>query len=129
MQNSSIEILGTRDRRRRWGVEEKLRIVAECEEPGATLRAIAARHDVYPTLLGTWRRLARQGQLSGEPNPRLMPVRVAETVSSLSATPASSAATVPNDTIEVTLPNGCRIRVGNDASLSALRRVMAVLRG
>ena len=41
MSNSSIEILGARERRRRWSVEEKLRIVAETEEPGASLRAVA----------------------------------------------------------------------------------------
>jgi transposase len=55
MPNSPIEILGVRERRRRWSVDEKLRIVAEAEEPGARLRAVAARHDVYPNLLGTWR--------------------------------------------------------------------------
>jgi hypothetical protein len=33
------------------------------------------------------------------------------------------------DTIEITLPDGSRVRVGNDVSLAALRRVMTVLRG
>jgi hypothetical protein len=33
MPNSPIEILGAWERRRRWSVEEKLRIVAECDEP------------------------------------------------------------------------------------------------
>ena len=56
MSDGSVEILGARERRRRWNVGEKLRIVAECDEPGASLRAVAARHDIYPTLLGTWRR-------------------------------------------------------------------------
>jgi hypothetical protein len=46
MSNSPIEILGTRESR--WSVEEKLRIVAESEEPGAIVRAVPARHDVYP---------------------------------------------------------------------------------
>jgi hypothetical protein len=32
-------------------VEEKLRIVAETHEPGATVGGVAARHDVYPSLL------------------------------------------------------------------------------
>ncbi len=33
------------------------------------------------------------------------------------------------ETIEVVLPDGSRLRVGNDVNLTALRRVMTVLRG
>jgi hypothetical protein len=32
-------------------------------------------------------------------------------------------------TIEISLPDGSRVRVGDDVSLRALRRVMAALRG
>jgi transposase-like protein len=49
MSNSTIEIIGARERRRRWGVEEKLRIVAETHEPGASVRAVQVRracHDL-----------------------------------------------------------------------------------
>jgi transposase len=48
MSNSQIEIINGWERRRRWSLEEKLRIVAESREPGASVRAVAARHDVYP---------------------------------------------------------------------------------
>ena len=46
----------------------------------------------------------------------------------------SSAAPVVSEqnaagTIEVVLPDGLRLRVGNDVGLAALRRVMTVLRG
>lgn len=37
MLNGTVEIIGGRERRRRWGVEVKLRIVAETQEPGACL--------------------------------------------------------------------------------------------
>jgi transposase-like protein len=60
MSNSQIEIISARERRRRWSVEEKFRIVAETHEPGASVRAVAARHDVYPNLLRTWQRLVRR---------------------------------------------------------------------
>jgi transposase len=36
-----MEIMTGVERRRRWRVEEKLRIVAECEQPGASLAAVA----------------------------------------------------------------------------------------
>ncbi|MBN8902521.1 MAG: transposase [Rhodospirillales bacterium] len=39
MPDSPIEILGARERRRRWSVDEKLRIVAESHEPGGSVRA------------------------------------------------------------------------------------------
>jgi Transposase len=56
---SAMEIIGERERRRRWSVEAKLRIVGETHEPGACVRAVAARHDVYPSLLHYWRRQVR----------------------------------------------------------------------
>jgi transposase len=34
-----------------------------------------------------------------------------------------------SEAIEIMLPNGLRLRVGNDVGLAALRRVMLVLRG
>jgi hypothetical protein len=40
MLNTTIEIIGGRERRRRWSVEEKLRIVAETHESGASVRAV-----------------------------------------------------------------------------------------
>ncbi len=33
------------------------------------------------------------------------------------------------DMIEISLPDGSRVRVGSDVNLTALRRVMTVLRG
>jgi sulfotransferase len=59
MPDSTIEIINGREGRRRGGVEETLRIVAETHEAGATVGAVAARHDVYPSLLRTWRRQVR----------------------------------------------------------------------
>lgn len=49
------ETIGGRDNRRGWGVEKKLRIVAEAQEVGACVRGVA-RHDVYWRLLHSgWR--------------------------------------------------------------------------
>ena len=51
-----MEIITGVERRRRWRVEEKLRIVAECERPGACLAAVARQHEVSSGLLWNWRR-------------------------------------------------------------------------
>ena len=58
-----VEIINGRERRRRWSTEDKLRLVAEMAEPGARVRAVAARHGVCESLLFTWRRQVRDGVL------------------------------------------------------------------
>ena len=129
MSNSPIEIISARERRRRWSVEEKLRIVGETHEPGASVRSVAARHDVYPNLLRTWQRLVRHGRLSAAPPACFVPVRVLEPAPTPVAVPPAVADRPAGDTIEISLPNGNRVRVGNDFNLTALRRVTTVLRG
>jgi transposase-like protein len=129
MSNSTIEIIGARERRRRWGSDEKLRIVAETHEPGASVRAVAARHDVYPNLLRTWRRQVREGRLVAAQPMGFIPVHIAGSTSA-PAKPLLPAYDRPGaETIEIVLPDGSRLRVGNDVNLAALRRVMTVLRG
>jgi transposase len=61
-----MEIITGVERRRRWRVEEKLRIVAECERPGACLAAVARQYDVSSGLLWNWRRQARRGVLGAD---------------------------------------------------------------
>ncbi len=98
MPDSTIEIINGREGRRRWGVEEKLRIVAGTHERGATIGAVAARHNVYPSLLRTWRRQVRDGHLTTPRAQPFVPVRL--------TTPPPPAPPVnnqpANDTIGVT---------------------------
>ena len=126
MVDGTIEIIDGKARRRRWSAAEKLRIVAETHEPGTTIRAVAARHDIYPSLLHTWRRQAREGHFSAHPLAQFVPVRLSDTPPPkppLMAEPALAGL------IEVVLADGVRLRLGNDISTTALRRVIAVLRG
>src|SRR5271156_1967227 len=115
MSNGTVEILGGKERRRRWELEEKLRIVAESQEPGANVRAVAACHDVYPSLLHNWRRQVREGRLAPSSPARFVPVRLARLPPTAIALP--SANEQPSaETIEIVLPDGCRLRVGNSTS-------------
>ncbi len=65
--NGVVEIITGRERRRRWSLQDKIRLVAETNEPGSMIRAVAARHGVCETLLFTWRRQAREGLLGSVP--------------------------------------------------------------
>jgi transposase len=74
-----MELITVRERRRRWSPAEKLRIVAESHEPGALIRAVAARHGVCESLLFSWRRQVRDGVLVAPEMPVFMPAQILET--------------------------------------------------
>ena len=59
-----VEVITSVQRRRRWTAAEKVRMVEETNEPGATVGLVARRHGVAPNQLFTWRRLAAQGALT-----------------------------------------------------------------
>ena len=59
-----MEIITGVERRRRWRDEDKLRVLAEAEQPGARTSEVARRHDISRGLLWYWRRQLRQGRLA-----------------------------------------------------------------
>lgn len=136
-----VEIITGRERRRRWSVEDKLRIVAETHVAGAQTRAVAARNGLCDSLLYTWRRHARQGVLVAPETPMFMPVRTLE-----APNPAPLPSTAPGRAVEPQVPearqvhqasqtglieidlgDGRRIRVGHDVNVVALQRVLQAL--
>jgi transposase len=129
--DGTIEIITGRERRRRWGVAEKLRIVAESQESGVRVCDVAARHDVYPSLLHGWRRLVREGQLVPEAALNFVPVRLAAVPDDSPVLESSPAA--PTDrvtaTIEIVLPLGGRVLIRRDTPVPMLRAVIQALRG
>ncbi len=129
MSNGVVEIITGRDRRRRWGSEEKLRIVGETHERGARVSEVAARHDVYPSLLHYWRRQVREGRLVAAPPTRFVPVRLTEPEPLATAVSPRIDERHAAAAIEIMLPDGCRLRVGNEVGLATLRRVLTALRG
>ena len=129
MLNGTVEIISGRERRRRWGLEEKLHIVAETQEVDACVREVAARHDVYPSLLHNWRRQVREGRLVAAPCAGFVPVRMTDAPPAAAGPERSVNARSAAETIEVVLPDGSRLRVGNEVGLVALRRVLTALRG
>ena len=123
-----VEVLGGVERRRRWSRDEKMRILAESLEPGATVAEVARRNDVAPSLLFSWRRQAR---LPVAASTTMVPVTIAEP-----SGPVAAAHTKPRRTrgpakerglIEIDLGGGRRVRVDAGVDAKALARVLDVL--
>ena len=130
-----MEIITGVERRRRWRLEEKLRIVAETEQPGSGIAEIARRYEISRGLLWNWRSQVRRGVLGPEPPAVFLPVRTISEPAGGNGTrhversSASGAdASASGGKIEITLPDGTSVKVGHDVGLGTLRRVMTVLR-
>ena len=134
-----LEIISGVERRRRWSAADKLRIVAEADEPGAKVAEVARRHEVSRSILWTWRKQARAGRLTMSDLPAFLQV-VVDAVSAMdaliaaanapSAAPFQADAPPPPDQrlITITLANGTRLEISAALSLPALSCIIGALR-
>jgi transposase len=134
-----LEIISGVERRRRWSAADKLRIVAEADEPGAKVAEVARRHEISRSILWTWRKQARAGGLKMSDPPAFLPVFV-DAVSAVdapmvaanapSAPPLQADAAPPPDQrmITITLANGTRLEINAALSLPALSCIIGALR-
>jgi transposase len=126
-----VEVITSVERRRRWSVAEKLRLVAESYQAEGGIAAVAGRADVHPSLLQRWRREARDGSLVADrPGPgSFVPIAiVGGEGSAVPPLPAPVASGPPGrGLVEIDLPNGCRLRVAHDIPAASLRRILGVL--
>ncbi len=60
---SSVKVITSVQRRRRWHPEEKRAIVEETELLGNSISSVARKYDINPNQLFRWRRLMREGAL------------------------------------------------------------------
>jgi transposase len=118
-----LEVVET-GRRRRWSIEEKLRIVSESLSGRGLASATARRHGISTSLLYSWRRAFQAGLLvSGEANPAFIPARVIA-----EAWPSRlSDAGQMRGRKEIVLHSGRRVIVDAGVDVAALGRVVAVL--
>jgi transposase len=131
-----MEIITGVERRRQWRDEEKLRILAELNEPGVKFSEVARRHDVSRGLLWQWRDAQRRGRLMAE-TPCFMPLQIVPDLAA--AAPPGGSGPPPcaappavedeaDERIEIVLPDGTAVRIASTISAAALRRVLAALR-
>jgi transposase len=121
-----IEIVG--DRRRAHSAEFRAAMVQQSLEPGIRIQELARRNGICASLIYRWRR----EQPVSAASVQLVPVRIAaENASGSAPIPPRGEAgmTGRSRSIEIELAGGVRVRVGDDVSLAALRRVISALRG
>jgi transposase len=114
--------------RRIWSQSEKLLIVSEAVAPGASICAVARRHNLSSSLLYRWIKYFK----ADEPvqKPTFVPIALAPpavaTASAHGAEP-SAALSRTNGMIEVVLANGRIFRIGADIDVAVLKRIAAAL--
>jgi transposase len=123
-----MQIINGIERRRRWRPEEKLRIIAESLQPGASVSEIARRHDMSRGLLWNWRRQARRNAPVQQAQQSFVPVKITNEFAAAAESPCGNRSAAPAGRIEIALPDGICIRIDGEVSPAALRRVIAALR-
>ena len=149
-----VDVLVGVERRRRWGREDKLRIVRESLAAGAVVSDVARRNEIAASLIYVWRRQALAGVMDGFHPVRIIaePRGLAETEMTCAdapvVVPEAREARVPTRAIcapereprsepasvtparsgiEVTLPGGAVVRVDGAVDTKALRAVLSAL--
>lgn len=128
MTYRQVEIITGVARRRRFSIEEKLRLLDAAFAPGVNASEVARRHGLHVSLLFRWRREHRRGRLARAltPSPSFVPVQVTAEPAPHDATAARTGAA---GRIEIVLPGGLLVRVDRQVDTEALRRVLGVLEG
>lgn len=107
--------------RRYWGAADKRRIVAETLVPGASVSAVARRHDVNANLVFKWLRDDRFAAGAVEPA-RLVPVE-------LTAEPVAVRSDERDGRIEIRVRGGHRVVVSGSFDPDAVARLVRGLSG
>jgi transposase len=122
----SVSRLGFAAKRRRRvrPEDEKRRIVAETYERGASVSAVARRHDLNANLLFSWRRvMGPVVPASADEPPRFVPAVISTEVEAASTpVPPRSAGAM-----EIVLVDGARVIVDRTVDGAALARVIEAL--
>lgn len=118
------------ERRRRWSLADKRRIVAETLLPGANVSAVARRHELHTGQLFSWRRMAREGLLD-DSHGAMTAVGFAPVVVSAGSPSHRSNGTASSSPgsgrLEIVLLSGRRIIVDGGVDPAILGRIVEVL--
>jgi transposase len=136
MDRKQPDIVQLVERRRKWPVEAKARIMEEALAPDTTIAAVADRHGVARSQVYGWLKKARAGKLPGiSVSPAactaFVPVKVEEAAAPapLLAPRAMPEARRRIGAVEITLGNGRSLKVDEEIDPALLARLAAALDG
>ena len=115
---AQVSVMTGPERRRRWSDGERREILAAAFSPGAIVADVSRRYDVATSLIYKWRRQLIEAREAASFVPAVM---IDGAVSP--ALPARSEAA-----ILVEMAGGTRVKIGADASLSAITATLRALR-
>ena len=130
MASERVEVITRTERRRRWSPADKLRLVLATRAPGATVASVAREHGVSESLLYAWcGRLppSRVNSAGATAAGGFVPITVVDDRPVATVGPGAGFMPLASATLEIELPNGCRLRVHERVTASTLRKVVAVL--
>lgn len=129
---------GERAKRRMRTLEEKIAIVEEATQPGASIAFVARKHGVNANLVFGWLRLHRRGLLANQRQaksapllpvkitaPTLTPTEPSGTQAAKSRTRRSVVESVSSEPVlEIVLPDGTRMCLRGEAQRAVLDRML-----
>lgn len=120
MTNGRIEVITSVQRRRRWSLAEKQRIVAAAMAPGAISSAVAREAGIHVSQLFRWRQeLCKQDDAGAAPS------FAAVTISSEAVSPPSPPS--GSGAIDIEFVSGVRLRITGVVDAAALSAVVSAL--
>jgi transposase len=131
MPMQRVEVITSVERRRRWSLAEKERLVAASLEPGVSVSEVARAAGLHVSQLFRWRKQLcirlEPPATATEPlvEPKLVPVTIVPMTAT--DTPPPRRRRRRSGMIEIEVSGGRRVRVGGDVDAEALRRVLDVL--
>ena len=134
MPMQRVEVITSVERRRRWSLAEKERLVAASLEPGVSVSEVARAAGLHVSQLFRWRKQLctriEAPASATEPlvEPKLVPVTIMP-IAAATDTPPPRRRRRRSGMIEIEVSGGRRVRVGGDVDAEALRRVLDVLEG
>jgi transposase len=118
-----VEVLSGGERRRRWSLDEKMRIVAEAAAPGCSVSEVARRHDISRQNIYQWRCELKQQAVHPLGKAVFLPIEVTEGEPGLGA---GCGGDVPSHPVEIGLRNGRILRFTTDIPDRVLMRLIQV---
>ena len=111
------------DGKRDWPLELKAQIVAETLIEGETVNAVAKRHELIPSTVSDWRRMAREGKLV---LPNFEGISFVPVAVELPVEPAVEASGQSSDKVEL-VKGDVMIRLSSDTSAARIAQIVAAL--